>query len=103
MRGKEEKKGERKRRKRLEKEEKSGIKSQKKKKKKKKKVRAHPLPLRSRHVLDELEIHYLGKSKLYQLSFSCKILSMSKLDDVQGLNIYPDPLFCNTSNIIWQS
>ena len=30
-------------------------------------------------------------SKLYPRSFSCKILSMSKLGDLKGLNIHPTP------------
>ena len=51
------------------------------KKKTKKEVRAHLFHLRSRHFLDQSENTLLIKkeSKLYLLSFSCKILSMSKL------------------------
>ena len=44
------------------------------------KVRAHLFPLRSRHL-----------SKLYPISFAYKILSICKLGDFQGLNIYTTP------------
>ena len=48
--------------------------------------------LHSRHFWDQSEIRYFGKSNLYLLSFSWKILSMSKLGDIQGLNVHPTPI-----------
>ena len=53
--------------------------------------------------LDQSEIYYLEESKLYLLSFSCKILPVGKLGDFQGLNIHPTPFSCHTSKNLWQS
>ena len=74
MRGKEEKKEERKRRKREEKEGNIGYQIAKKKKKKKNQKCA-----------------FSEKSNLYLLSFSWKILSISELGDIHGLNVHPHP------------
>ena len=43
------------------------------------------------------------KSNLDLLSFSWKTLSISEVDDIQGLDIHPHPHFCNSSKILWQS
>ena len=64
---------------------KSGIKSQKKKKRK----------TSPRAGFSSVQSTFLdfGKSNLYLLSFSWKILSMSELGDIRGLNVHPTPIF----------
>ena len=89
-------KDERKRRKREEKEGKLGDQIAKK-------VHAQGFPLCSRHIWDQSEIRFFGKSNLDLLSFLWKILSMSELGDIEGLNIHPHPHFCNSSKNLWQS
>ena len=79
MRGKEEKKGRWKEEKKRRKGDTTW--GPNRKKINKKEVRAHLFPLRSSHFLDQSEIRYLEKRKLYLLLFSCNIFSVNKLCD----------------------
>ena len=79
MRGKEKKKGREK--------------AEKKKKKRRGKfgIISHKKKI-SRRIWGQSEIRNFGKSNLDLLSFSWKIISMSELGDIQGLNIHPTPI-----------
>ena len=69
----------------------SNCKNQKTPLPKKNKKQVHPQVFT--HFWDQSEIRYFRKSNLCLLSFSWKILSMSELDDIQGLMFTPDPIF----------